>query len=99
MPVDYNKYPENWKTEIRPHIMRRSQDRCELCNAKNYENHPMTGSKVVLTIHHIDCDIKNNNDLNLIALCQRCHLRLDQEKHARTRAKNKLIKSGQISLL
>jgi len=34
--------------------------------------------KIILTIHHIDSDINNNHDKNLIALCQRCHLRLDE---------------------
>lgn len=33
--------------------------------------------KVVLTVHHIDFNKMNNKKWNLIALCQRCHLRLD----------------------
>lgn len=45
MPIDYKKYPENWKTEIRPRILRRaggSDDdprayaQCELCGIQNY---------------------------------------------------------------
>lgn len=53
-------------------------------------------TKIVLTVHHIDGDKKNNNDMNLIALCQRCHLRLDLQKHVRNRMKNKDI--NQVSL-
>lgn len=36
MPIDYSKYPPNWKTEIRPSILKRAGDRCERCGVKNY---------------------------------------------------------------
>lgn len=36
---------------------------------------------VVLTIAHLDHDPRNNNETNLKALCQRCHLALDLELH------------------
>lgn len=29
MPIDYKKYPPNWKTEIRPRIMARAKNTCE----------------------------------------------------------------------
>ena len=35
MPCDYSKYPPNWKTEIRPRILARADNRCELCGAEN----------------------------------------------------------------
>jgi hypothetical protein len=38
-----------------------------------------------LTVHHINDDIKDNHKLNLIALCQRCHLRLDLKRHVEKR--------------
>jgi len=76
MPINYKDYPKNWK-EIRKVIMSRANGKCELCDAENYKPHWKTKSKVVLTIHHIDRDKSNNHPLNLIALCQRCHLRLD----------------------
>ena len=76
MPIDYKKYHPNWKY-IRKGILLRAENRCELCNAENYKPHWKTESKVVLTIHHIDFDIKNNKEYNLVALCQRCHLKLD----------------------
>ena len=37
MPIDYTKYPPNWKTEIRPRILERAGNRCEFCKVKNYE--------------------------------------------------------------
>lgn len=36
MPIDYSKYPPNWKTEIRPAILKRAGDRCERCGASNH---------------------------------------------------------------
>jgi rRNA pseudouridine-1189 N-methylase Emg1 (Nep1/Mra1 family) len=36
MPIDYSKYPPNWKTEIVPRIRKRSGGVCEKCgNMKN----------------------------------------------------------------
>lgn len=36
MPIDYSKYPSNWKTEIRPAILERAGNCCEECGVKNY---------------------------------------------------------------
>jgi hypothetical protein len=36
MPIDYKKYPPNWKTEIRPRILQRAENRCEKCMVPNY---------------------------------------------------------------
>jgi len=35
MPIDYANYPANWKTEIRPAIIKRAENRCEECGVKN----------------------------------------------------------------
>ena len=76
MPIDYKKYPPFWII-IRAKILARAGNCCELCGAPNYKPHWKTGSRVVLTIAHIDQDINNNEDWNLLALCQRCHLKID----------------------
>jgi 5-methylcytosine-specific restriction endonuclease McrA len=99
MPCDYSKYPANWLTEIRPRILERAGNRCEKCGAANYEPHPITGSRVVLTIAHLhDPDPSNCDDDNLAALCQRCHNRLDAPMRAANRRKTLARKSGQLSL-
>ena len=36
MPIDYKKYPKNWKSEIRPAILERAKHKCEFCGVKNY---------------------------------------------------------------
>lgn len=97
MPVDYKKYPENWK-EIRKRILNRANNRCELCNAENGKSHWKTGSKVVLTIHHIDGNVKNNQNCNLIALCQRCHLRLDKCRRINNKKADKINNSEIIKI-
>ncbi len=86
MPCDYSKYPENWFTEIRPAVLERAGHKCEWCDAENYKAHPVTGSKVVLTVAHIDHDIENNGWENLAALCQKCHNGHDAPMRKKRRA-------------
>lgn len=95
MPINYNNYPDNWKTYIRPRILARAGNRCEgspafpYCREENYSRHSITGSNVVLTIGHLNHDIKDNDGMdrggallpkvcsNLRAWCQRCHNKHD----------------------
>lgn len=101
MPIDYSKYPPNWKTEIRPAILKRDGDRCKFCGVRNYEP-AQRGNKViriVLTIAHLDHDIANNDYSNLAALCQRCHLRYDSDHHKANAQRTRNLKRGQCDLL
>lgn len=36
MPIDYSEYPPNWKTEIRPAVLKRANNCCEECDVPNY---------------------------------------------------------------
>jgi hypothetical protein len=36
MPIDYKKYPKNWKTEIVPMVKERWNNKCAFCNLNNY---------------------------------------------------------------
>ena len=89
MPIDYKRYPSNWFSEIRPAVLQRAQYKCEGspaypdCRAVNYEFHPVTRSRVVLTVAHLDHDTTNNDPENLRAWCQRCHLTYDALHHAK----------------
>jgi hypothetical protein len=91
MPIDYKKYPKNWK-ELRASVLNRANNKCEFCGVENYsfvnrENGPV---KIVLTIAHLDHDEQNHNVKleRLAALCQKCHLTYDiPEKKKRRRNK------------
>ena len=34
MPIDYRRYPENWK-DLRLQVINRANDKCEFCGVKN----------------------------------------------------------------
>lgn len=96
MPIDYSEYCDDWN-EISEYIrFERAGNKCETCGAENYKPHPETGSKVVLTVAHINHDKDDNRfnpdeydpndeENNLVAECQRCHLWRDRKIHARNR--------------
>ena len=84
-------YPENWD-RLSLFLRMKSLWKCQLCWAKNGEPHPITQSKVVLTVHHINNDPTDNRRLNLIVLCQRCHNKLDQPfRHPRKKTGNLFV--------
>lgn len=71
------------------------------CPALNGRSHPVTGSRVVLTVAHRDHTPEHCDDDNLFAACQRCHLGYDREHHAETRAANRtaaLEAGGQLTI-
>ena len=70
-------YPKEWPL-ISLTIRALAGFKCEWCGAANGKPHPETGSKVVLTVAHLDHDPSHCGDkINLAALCQRCHNRYD----------------------
>lgn len=105
-PENKKRYPKNWK-EISHRIrFERAGGQCEAsiqgewiikgtfrCTARHGQPHPITGSKVVLTVAHLDHTPENCADDNLAAMCQRCHLKYDAAHHAKnsreTRTKTK----------
>ena len=98
MPINYSEYHPKWKLISRLIRFKRAKSKCEWCGAKNYEKHPITGSKVVLTVAHIDHNIRNNDFANLAALCQRCHLNHDRGEHINKRKYGKNWKKNQHKL-
>ena len=105
MPITREKarrYPSDWNLRRRFIVEYRAAGRCEWCGAVNYQPHPDTGSKVVLTIAHVwDKRPEQASLLNLAALCQRCHLNWDRREHSLNRLRNRiarLMRHGQIPL-
>ena len=102
MPMDRSRYPDDWEVISRRIRFGRAKGRCEFCGAVHGELHPDTGSVVVLTVAHLDHDTTNNDDSNLAALCQRCHLRHDAALHAQHAAETRrrqMEDAGQLRLL
>ena len=95
MPLSYERkklYPDNWE-KISWLIRDKAGWKCELCQTNNGDKHPITGGKVVLTVHHINNDPTDNRKINLIALCQRCHNRLDQPFRRKRKVNGKLLEN------
>ena len=106
MPIlDPSRYPANWDATSRRIRFGRANNRCECtgqcghaheggrCAALNHQAHPITGSRVVLTVAHLDQTPENSSDDNLLAMCQLCHNRLDgpyraERRRARSAAKD-----------
>jgi len=98
MPINYSEYHPKWSLISRLIRFRRAGNCCEWCDARNYKPHPVTGSKVVLTVAHIDRNKRNNRFDNLAALCQRCHLRHDLWQHVENRKYGRYWKRRQLNL-
>lgn len=94
MPVSKEKaarYPKNWK-DISLAIRERAGQRCECvgecglhpeqrCEERNGTFAKWAKGKIVLTVAHLNHTPEDCRDDNLKAMCQRCHLRYDQEHH------------------
>jgi len=107
MPYNRHNYPPDWE-QISHRIKCRARWKCEGspaypgCRARQYQPHPRTGAKVVLTVAHLDHDTGHNADSNLRAWCQRCHLTYDAKYHAQNAAQTRRAKklaAGQIELI
>lgn len=90
-PSERARYPRDWPA-ISLERRKAAGWRCEGspafpdCRAVNGEPHPVTGSKVVLTVAHLDHAPENCEPENLRAWCQRCHLTYDVPMHRAGRA-------------
>lgn len=100
-PENRNRYPADWR-EISQRIrFVRAQRRCE-CEGEcgrgthtgrcpNIHGQPAygTGSKVVLTVAHLNHTPEDCRDENLRAMCNGCHLHYDIEHHIQTAAQSR----------
>jgi hypothetical protein len=82
-------YPKEWPL-ISLTIRALAGFKCEWCEAKNGWPHPETGSRVVLTVAHMNHRPQDCGDrANLKALCQKCHLNYDRHIHMRNSAETR----------
>jgi hypothetical protein len=61
MPIDYKKYPKNWLSEIRPKVLKRSNNKCEICGIENYT-----------TVYSVKFYIRENGKYGYRAIWFRC---------------------------
>ncbi len=107
MPIrasEKERYPKDWK-QIVAKVRERSGNCCEGspaypdCRAVNYEPHPITGSKVVLTTAHLNHTPEDNRMDNLKHWCQRCHITYDAPMKASGIKKRRNERLGQVELI
>lgn len=99
-------YPDDWEA-LSIRIRDRALWMCEGspaypdCRAAQNRPHPITGSRVILTVGHLDHDTTHNDPANLRAWCQRCHLTHDAKHHAKNAAitrRERQIENGQVEM-
>lgn len=89
---------------FRAFILFRAANRCEGtpqhpgCRAANHEAHPKTGSRVVLTIAHMDHEETHMDPERCRALCQRCHNQWDMPHRQANAAMTRHMRRGQPDL-
>lgn len=100
-PENRDRYPDNWKVISNRIRFERAEGRCECLGecgrgthdgrCPNRHGRPAygTGSRVVLTVAHLDNQPENCDQGNLRAMCQGCHLHYDRDHHTATRAETR----------
>jgi hypothetical protein len=95
-PENRDRYPADWKAISLRIRTQRAAGRCECVGECGRGTHASrcpnvnglpaygTGSRVVLTVAHLDHTPENCHDDNLRAMCQGCHLHYDRDHHAQT---------------
>jgi hypothetical protein len=98
MPINPEKkhlYPADWQEISRRIRFERAAGRCEWCGRQHMSidvgarGNPI---RIILTTAHLDHNPANNEDSNLVALCQRCHLAYDHKHHAENAKRTRLLK-------
>lgn len=104
-PENLDRYPADWaKISFRIRFAR-ALGHCEClgecrtghkgrCEARHNGEHPVTGSKVVLTVAHLDHTPENCDPANLKAMCQRCHVSYDADEHKATAARTRAAETA-----
>lgn len=100
-PENRDRYPADWPEISRRIRFERAEGRCECtgecgrgthtgrCPNRLGESAYGTGSRVVLTVAHLDHTPENCEASNLRAMCQACHLHYDRDHHRQSAARSR----------
>lgn len=98
MPVDWSKYPENWK-EIADRIKSEADYQCEMCGKQcRRPGEPFDTHRRTATTAHCNHDPMDCRDENLVCACAPCHLRHDAKHHARNASKTRKAKADRYQM-
>lgn len=86
------KYGNEWNDKLRSKIRLRDNNKCQLCKIQILKRRKIAESKNWLVVHHIDENKKNNNENNLITLCQSCHIIVHKTFDSEKRYMKRFIK-------
>ena len=93
MPVDWTKYPLDWK-RIASKIKSATGYKCQVCGKQCYfPGEPCSDTRKVLTVAHINHVEMDCRAENLVAACSVCHLKYDAERKRWQRLAAKRITS------
>ena len=114
MPINRKKYPTGWSEFSRKIRFDRAEGRCECggecglhkttrgprrCIEKHGAKAMFAAGRIVLTTAHLcDCDPLCAEPGHVKAMCQRCHLRVDNGMHVANARATRERKSGQMRL-
>lgn len=100
-PEDRHHYKGPAWEAIRRQILVRAGHACEFCGVQDRSLVPRSGGRIVriiLTIAHLNHVPGDNREVNLRALCQRCHLRWDVEQHRKNASQTRRRRRNNLEL-
>jgi hypothetical protein len=112
-PENRGRYPKNWPAISLDIRTNRAGGRCECLGECGRGTHDGrcpnvnggaaygTGSRVVLTVAHLDHTPEHVDPANLRAMCNGCHLHYDRDHHRQTAAATRrraVEAAGQLTL-
>lgn len=81
MPIDYSKYPSDWK-ERRERILKRANNKCEFCGVENYEYGHRDAEGKFHSYTAMECEAADLDGEKVIQIVLTiAHLDHDEENH------------------
>lgn len=99
MPVDWSKYPDDWK-EIATEVKEAAGWKCQKCTRQcRRPGEPFDTHRRTLTVAHINHCEGDCRPENLAALCPACHFEYDAPRKAMQRlARARIAETERLAL-